>query len=158
MTARRETALVALQAALAGVAGIAGLEAHRNPHWPIDKFPTLALWDGPQRLLTETAELKLYELRPVVEGYVRAGGGLAVEAAGADAGARLNALYDAVVRTLYADRSLGGAAFDLFEGDLDWDVVDTAGPDGAAAVHLEFRLELRVIIQTAVGDPSAAAP
>lgn len=156
MTARRETALIALKAALAGIAGVTGLEVHRNPHWRVDRFPTIVLYDGPQRPTTETADLKVYELRPTIEGYVRAAAGLAVAAAGDDAGAKASALYAAIVAALYADRTLGGAVFDLFEGDLDWEFVEDIGADGRAQVHLEFRLEILVKIQTAVNDPSAA--
>lgn len=156
MATKREDALVALRAALAGISSVTGLEVFRNPHFEMDRdaMPALCLWDGGQRLVEETNELKLYELTPIVEGYVTVAAGANVETAGDAAGTALNALYGAVVLALYADRTLGGAVMDLFEGDLDWDAVEDEG----AQVHLEFTLQLRIVIQTAVNDPSAAAP
>jgi len=157
MTARRETALAALNGVIDGISSIAGLQHFRNPHFEMDRFPATALWDGPMRLVEETGELKIYELSPIVEGYIRAPAGANVETAGTVAGQAANALYAAIVGAIYADRTLGavlGVGEDVFEGDLDWDVLEDEG----SQVHIEFALELRVVIQTAVNDPESVAP
>lgn len=90
---------------------IQGVTAEDTPVGDPDTFPWLGAEDRGQRVIQEGAEVTLYAMNILIDGYVQGDGGT-------DARKALTALYARTITALTADHSFGGLADDFNEGDL----------------------------------------
>lgn len=150
MTAPRVLALRAIRTALATVPGFSGLKVHRNPHWPIKVYPTIAMFDGPMRPVEETNEVTVHEMDVLVDFYTECAAGADIDEAGATAGDQASEIYAAAIKTVFADAGVVAATHDRFEGPMNWDLL----PEEAAVPHILVSVEMQIRIQTARDDPS----
>ena len=141
----REQVLAAFEARLSTIAGVT---VERNRVEPVTAFPVLVMIDGGQTPSEENSGLKLYALRVDVEGYVQAG-------TAAELGPALSDLYAQAVKALMADRTLGGLAIDVREGEMrDPEIDRTQGHGPFAAFSLGFVVDHL----TDPNDPYQPAP
>lgn len=158
MTTVRTQALQAIKVALQGIPGFAGLQVHRNPHWNIKRFPTVAMFDGPQRPMgeSETNSRITHEMDVLVEAYVERRAGDNIDESGDEAGDQASELHAAIVKAVFNHAPLLAVVHDLFQGPMSWDLLDAE--DGGVPAHIVVSVEVQVRFQTARDDPSAPAP
>ena len=144
-TSIREQVLAAVAARLGTIGGVT---VERNRVEPVTAFPALVMIDGGHTVTEENAGLKLYASRFDVEGYVQT-------TTAAELGPSLSDLYAKTVAALMADRTLGGVAIDVREGELrDPEIDRTPGH----APHAAFSLAFEVDYTTRPADPYQPGP
>lgn len=151
MNSVREQVLQAFKTALDGAAS-ASVVVDRNRDIPVE-LTTSTSWivmvDGGQEPDVETGP-----------GYKQIALGVDVEMFAATAShgglaAALDALYVAVVQSALADRTLGGLAVDITEGELTDPILDRSeGIGPTIAASLSFSIDYWVDVD----DPTIAAP
>lgn len=158
MTTVRTQALQAMKVALQGIPGFTGLRVHRNPHWDIKEFPTVAMFDGPQRPMvgSETNSRITHEMDVLVEAYVESRAGADIDVSGDIAGDQASELHAAIIKAVFNDAPLIAIVHDLFQGPMSWDLLDAE--EGGVPAHIVVSVEVQVRFQTARDDPSAPAP
>jgi len=144
-TSIREQVLAALESRLGTVAGVT---VERNRVESVTEFPALVMIDGGHTVTDENTGLKLYRLRIDVEGYVEA-------TTAAELGPALSDLYAKAVAALMADRTLGGIAIDVHEGELRDPEIDRTQGHGP---HAAFSLAFEVDYATNPTDPYQPGP
>lgn len=144
-TSIREQVLAAVEARLSNIIGVT---VERNRVEPVTVFPSLVLVDGGHTVSDENTGLKLYALRLDVEGYVQA------ETAD-ELGPALSDLYAKAITALMADRTLGGVAIDVREGELRDPEIDRTQGHGP---HSAFSLAFEVDYATDPADPYQLGP
>jgi hypothetical protein len=146
-----DTIVERIHAAIAAkLAEIIGVVVERNRDTGFQEFGSkgsLNLIEGDQSPDFETTQVSKYFVRPSVEGYVQ-------KATPAELGPALNALYGLVLAKLWEDRTLGGLAIDVREGERAVQI----GARVNQRPVMGFQLELEVEFWTAEGDPTALAP
>lgn len=145
----REQVLAALFDRLSALKPAAVKEVYRNRRKPIadQNLPALVMQDGGQSVPEELAGYTEYLLSAEIEGYVKA-------ASDEDLGPAVSALYAATLAALMADRTLGGLAVDMIEGDVGIDLDRDLGSSPAGA----FLLTVSVRFWTKPADPYTVGP
>jgi hypothetical protein len=140
-TTIRDQVLDALAVQLLPLAGIQ-VEGQRGAE--VMTFPTILIEDGGHDTPDETVAYgsTLYPMNVNLYGYVEA-------PSGPDARIAINALYGRVLPVLLSDRSLGGIAQDLREGQMETEFF--TAETGFRGV---FSLALQIDFFTKTGDPS----
>ena len=146
-TSRLETAIAAVKTTLDGINTITGLSVERSRDHAVTPAdcPLLVIHPGVREQRTRVSGLGVWVVPVVIEGWVKA-------SADSGLGPASNDLYGRAVEALEADKTLGGAAFDLRERGLETALDRIAGH--RAVMVFELNVELRV--QTAEGSLSSA--
>ncbi|MDP6622793.1 MAG: hypothetical protein QF754_11065, partial [Alphaproteobacteria bacterium] len=137
-----------LAAFTARLAAIPDITVERNRIEPVVAFPTLVMVDGGQTVSEENTGLKLYALKLDLEGYTQA-------TTAAELGPALSDLYAKAVAALMTDRTLGGVAIDVREGELRDPEIDRTQGHGP---HAAFSLAFEVDYATDPADPYQFGP
>lgn len=143
MTAVREHIFDWIAGELGAIPGVQLVE--RMPSGDPDRFPTIEIYDGAQRVAEVEVGSTRYILTVRIEGYVDGGDGAAAHAA-------INELHAAVVAAMMAEPPIGGLAEDVAEGDARFTVAELA-----ARKRLGFSAAFDIQFATAFGDPSQPA-
>ncbi len=146
-TSRHETAIAAAVTALEGITAITGLSVERTRDRAVTRAecPLLAVHSAAREHRTRVAGLVVWVVPVTIEGWVKA-------AADSDLGPAANDLYGRAIAALEADKTLGGAAFDLRERKLTTAL--DAEPGHAPA--MAFELSVDIMVETAEGSLASA--
>lgn len=134
-------------------ADLAGLTVRRNPHARVQAFPALAMFDPPHGIEERSDSVdgddgdNLYVSEIEIEGYV-------AHSDGDQAGDQLDLLWRRLVQAVLADRTLGGTATDLFEGERL--LIDQVEGEPGVKPHLWFQCSFLVHWQATATDPGTA--
>lgn len=141
MTATIRDQILDAVATVLGTLSVAGLKVQRGRDEPVDSYPFLALYAGGQSVLEDNAGHTLYAMEAYLDGTASGASSAAAERAAHE-------LYGQSVLALWVDRTLGGLAIDIAEGELLM-----TNETGASVSVAGFRLVLRVQYWTLQGDP-----